>query len=499
MTFHFGDWLAHWSRRTPQAEALYEPDSGRRWTYALLDARANRLARTLRALGVGRGDRVAVLAHNCGEQLELLFACGKLGAIHTPLNWRLTPAELDLIVRDAEPRALFYDHACADLAEILPAPRKIRLGEAYEHLLAAAGSDATLDLSAVGLEDPIVLLYTSGTTGRPKGALLPHRQLLINSHNTDLAVGLTGRDSTLVFLPLFHTGGLNCLATPLLHRGGRVVLLRTFDADRVSELTTSERITAHMGVPTTFQMIATAPAFTRSDWSSVRFALCGGAPCPLALIDTFRERGVSFRQGYGLTEVGPNDFSLPPDDVFRKAGSIGFPNFYIAARLVDDGGRDVGPESVGELWLSGPAVCLGYFRDQAATSASLREGWFATGDLARREAQGYYYIVDRKKDMFISGGENVYPAEIEQVLTALSGIAECAVIGVPDERWGEVGRAIVVLRAGAALSESDVLAHCQDRLARYKIPRSVVFVQALARNAGGKILRPGLKEAYGKR
>ncbi|HJZ83777.1 MAG TPA: long-chain fatty acid--CoA ligase [Polyangia bacterium] len=495
---HFGDWLRHWSQRTPSAEALFEPDTGRRWTYAQLDARANRLACALQELGVQRGDRVAVLAHNCGEQLELLFACGKLGAVHSPLNWRLTAHELDFIVRDAEPHLLFFDRACADLADALPASRRIVFGAPYESLLAAATSDAPPPWPPAGLEDPIILLYTSGTTGHPKGALLPHRQLIYNSHNTDLAVGLSARDSTLVFLPLFHTGGLNCLATPLLHRGGRVVLLGSFDAERVSLLTERERISTHMGVPTTFQMIAEQPAFGRADWSSVRFALCGGAPCPLGLIETYRERGVLFRQGYGLTEVGPNDFSLTAEDAFRKAGSIGFPNFYLNARIVDDSGGDVGPDQVGELVLRGPVVCLGYFRNPAATAAALRDGWFFTGDLARRDAQGYHFIVDRKKDMFISGGENVYPAEIEQALAAHPDVAEAAVIGVADARWGEVGRALVALRAGASAREADLVAHCQSRLARFKVPRSIVLVPALPRGASGKVLKPALKERYGK-
>src|SRR5262249_6060794 len=469
-------------------EALFEPDTGRRWTYAQLDARANRLACALQELGVQRGDRVAVLAHNCGEQLELLFACGKLGAVHSPLNWRLTAHELDFIVRDAEPHLLFFDRACADLADALPASRRIVFGAPYESLLAAATSDAPPPWPPAGLEDPIILLYTSGTPGHPKGALLPHRQLIYNSHNTDLAVGLSARDSTLVFLPLFHTGGLNCLATPLLHRGGRVVLLRSFDAERISILTERERITAHMGVPTTFQMIAEQPAFEHADWSSARFALVGGAPCPLPLIETYRARGVSFRQGFGMTEVGPNDFSLPEDQVFLRKGSIGKPNFYVRAKITG-----------GELMLAGPVVCLGYFRNPEATRAALSDdGWFATGDLARQDEDGFYYIVDRKKDMFISGGENVYPAEIEQVLAELPGIAESAVIGVPDARWGEVGRAVVVLRRGATMDEGLILAHCRANLAKYKVPRSVVFADGLPRNAGGKVLKPELKARYGK-
>ncbi|MEW5851848.1 MAG: long-chain fatty acid--CoA ligase [Myxococcota bacterium] len=494
---HYADWLQHWSARTPQAEALFEPDTGRRLTYAQLHERVIRLARALTAAGVKKGERVAVLAHNCGEQFELLFACMKLGAIFTPLNWRLSRFELAEIMKDADPRVLFHDSTCCELADALEAPRKVSFGAAYEDLVGAQ-SAAPLALEPVGLDEVAILLYTSGTTGRPKGAMLPVRQLIYNSHNTNLAVGLSNRDSTLVFLPLFHTGGLNCLATPIFHHGGRVVLMKRFDPERVCQLTEQERITAHMGVPTTFEGVAECAAFKTTDFSSVRFILVGGAPCPLGLIETYKARGLQFRQGFGMTEVGPNDFSLPETHVYAKMGSIGLPNFYLQARIVDENGNEVKPGEVGELQLSGPVVFNGYFRNEVATRAAFRGDWFCTGDLARRDEEGFHYIVDRKKDMFISGGENVYPAEVEQVILQRSEVAEVAVIGLHDARWGEVGRAVVVLRSGATLSEGDILAHCKERLAKYKVPKSVVFVPSLPRNASGKVLKPVLKEQWGR-
>jgi fatty-acyl-CoA synthase len=493
---HPGDWTAYWARRTPAAVAVEEPGRGRRLSYAALDRRANRLAHALAGVyGVGRGARVAVLARNRAEHFELLFACLKLGAILVPLNWRLAAAELLPIVRDAEPAVLFYDAEDAASAEALAeagAPLSAldapsAGGRPYEALLAAASDGAAGD-AAVGAEDAVLLLYTSGTTGRPKGALLSQRQLVYNSLSTQLAIGLQPADATLVFMPLFHTGGFNCLATPLLHHGGRVVVTPGFDAAEALRLSVEHRITLQMGVPTIFQLLAEAPGFAAADLSATRTALVGGAPCPLGLIETWREKGVLFRQGFGMTEVGPNCFSLVAEDAFRKAGSVGWPNFYVRARLADDG----------ELLLAGPMVTLGYFRNPEATREAFRGGeWFCTGDLFRVDEEGYYYVVGRKKDMFISGGENVYPAEVELALEALPGVAECCVIGVPDVRWGEVGRAVVVRRPGAALDEAAVLAHLEGRLARYKVPKSVVFASALPRNASGKVVRHDVKRDHG--
>ncbi len=504
---HLGDWTAYWARRTPDAPAIIEPGRGRSMSYAELDRRANRLAHALSAAcGVSRGERVAVLAHNRSEHLEAFFACAKLGALFAPLNWRLAPAELDAVLADAEPAVLLYDHACAQSVSALTAqvPHRVAYdtpeagGVSYESLL-GRGSDSPAGSPEVGLEDPVMICYTSGTTGRPKGALLSHRQLLFNSLSTELAIGLSSSDSTLVFMPLFHTGGLNCLATPILHHGGRVVLMPSFDAERALALSAEHRVTLQMGVPTIFEMLRDAPSFARTDLSSTRTALCGGAPCPLPLIETYRERGILFRQGYGLTEVGPNCFSLVAADAFRKAGSVGWPNFYLRARVVGDDGRELPAGETGELALAGPMVTLGYFRNSSATADAFRgTDSFHTGDLVRRDDEGYHYIVDRKKDMFISGGENVYPAEVEQAMATIEGVAEVCVIAVPDQRWGEVGRAVVVARPGFVLDGASLLARLDGKLARYKIPKSVQFTESLPRNAGGKLLRPQIRERFTK-
>jgi len=278
-----------------------------------------------------------------------------------------------------------------------------------------------------------------------------------------------------------------------------------FDAERALELSERERITIHMGVPTIFQMLLQSPSFARRErfpMASARMALCGGAPCPLELIEAYRERGLLFRQGYGLTEVGPNCFSLTEDDAFRKAGSVGWPNFYLRARIVDGAGREVAAGEDGELALAGPMVTLGYFRNPQATAEAFRGGeWFHTGDLARRDDEGYHFIVGRKKDMFISGGENVYPAEVELALAGAPGVLEACVIGVPDARWGEVGRAVVVAAPGSAPAgegaAAAILMHLHHKLAKYKVPKSVVFADSLPRNPGGKILRHLVKERFG--
>ena len=507
---HVADWSAYWAKRTPNATAIVEPHTGRRWTYRELDRRANRCAHALSTrCNVGRGDRVAMLSHNRGDHFEVLFACAKIGALFAPLNWRLAPAELDVVLADADAKVLFYDHEMAPTVARLKAPLPSPIafdepevgGEVYEALIGAASDGAAGDAS-ITLEDPLMLCYTSGTTGRPKGALLSHRQLLFNSLSTQMALGLYNTDSTLVFMPMFHTGGLNCLATPLLHHGGKVVVMPTFDAERAIAISAAERITLQMGVPTIFQMLYEQPSFKTADLSATRNAICGGAPCPLPLITAYQERGILFRQGYGLTEVGPNCFSLVAEDAFKKAGSIGWPNFYLRARVIDDGGRDVPDGDTGELILGGPMVTLGYFRNADATGAAFKgdpeRAWFHTGDLARRDSEGYHYIVDRKKDMFISGGENVYPAEVELALGQIAGVHQVCVLGVPDPRWGEVGRAVVVRApGGSALDAADILRALDGRLARYKIPKSVVFSEDLPRNASGKILRDEVKRRFG--
>ncbi len=498
----FGDWLAKWARYAPEKVALVDDASGRRYTYLELERRADRAAAALqRLLGIEKGDRIAILAFNCPQTLELVFAAGKIGAIVVPLNFRLTVPELAYIVADASPKALFFgpefEATARDVLRQAPVESAVPFAAGdfltcYEDLLESPGSSEGAVRAEVGLDDPHLILYTSGTTGRPKGAVLTHGSITWNAVNTQVGWDLRHDDITLTHTPFFHTGGLNVLTTPLLHRGGTVVLMRAFDAARSLELIERERATVVFAVPTMFQMMADQPGFGSADLASVRFFITGGAPCPVSLIETYSQRGLTFKQGYGLTEAGPNCFTLDARDAVRKAGSVGFPNMHVDVRIVSEEGRDVGPEEVGELLIRGPHVFGGYWRNPDATAQGLRGGWLHTGDLVRRDAEGFTYIVDRKKDMFISGGENVYPAELERILHGHPAIADVAIIGVPDARWGEVGLAVVV--PAATISEQDVLAYLDGKVARYKIPKAVTFAADLPRNAGGKVQKAVLRE-----
>ncbi|MBO9541610.1 long-chain fatty acid--CoA ligase [bacterium] len=501
---YFGDWLSRWATYTPEKVAVIDEASERRLSYRTLNQRCDRLAHVLRhRFGIQKGDRVAVLAQNCSEVLELFFAAGKLGAVLVPINWRLAAPEVRYILDDCGPRALFYGPEFDALVrEILPqlaleyvvplAPDGMLT--AYEDLLAMA-SDEVPTPAEIALDDPHLILYTSGTTGNPKGAILTHGTITWNAINTQVGWDLHHDDVTLAHTPFFHTGGLNVLTTPLLHRGGTVVVMRGFDATRSLSLIEQERCTVVFAVPTMFQMLLDAPNFESSDLSSIRFFITGGAPCPVPLIEAYARRGVTFKQGYGLTEAGPNCFTLDAKDSVRKAGSVGFPNMHLDVRVVDDEGKEVATGEIGELLISGPHVFAGYWRNPQATADAIRDGWLHTGDLVRRDEEGYYYIVDRKKDLFISGGENVYPAELEKALHHHPSIHEAAVIGVPDPKWGEVGRAFVVLREGHMLTEAEVLDFLRDRLAKYKIPKSVVFSDALPRNSAGKVVKNALRAA----
>lgn len=491
------DWLEERGSRWAGRAAIIDAATDRTFTYDALDARATKLARLLHARGgVGGGDRVALIAHNRPFSFELLFACSKLGATFVPLSWRLAPAELASVVADCDPRAIVYEDALEPLAEAAvsaaPGASIIRLpesdGDGEPALLRRP--DDTSEPGALTEETIAVILYTSGTTGRPKGVMLPWRQLFFNAINTTLACDLRAGDKCLAFLPLFHTGGLNCLATPLLFRGGTVVLERRFDPERSVALLDRAGIEATIAVPTMYQMLIDAGLLERR-LPRARAMLCGGAPCPESLIARMHEAGLPFRQGYGSTEVGPNCFTLSPLDGPHRVGSVGMAAFHGESRVVGDDGLDVASDEHGELWLRGPHVSAGYYGRPSHTD---EDGWYHTGDLVRRTADGFYYVVGRKKDMFISGGENVYPAEIENALDAHPAVHAAAVIGAPDRKWGQVGVAFVVPREAVLITEDDLLAFLRDRIARFKVPRRIHFVDALPANATGKVNKEKLLE-----
>jgi fatty-acyl-CoA synthase len=475
------NWLEAHARFRPQAEALFDVDNNRRWTYAELHSDAQCWAHRLHQVGVGHGDRVALLAHNRGETFTLLFACAELGAILQPMNWRLAEEELRWQLDNAEPKVLLTDEThrtvlAQDVLSIEEGP-----------------GDKPFTGPGAALEEPWVLMYTSGSSGRPKGALLTHRQMHWNAVNTTLACDLAPSDSTLTFTPLFHTGGLNCISAPLLHRGGRVVLTRGVDVPQALKLIESEGITLLMGVPTIYQMLADHADFASTDFGTVRDALCGGAPLPLSLLSRYLERSVPLRQGFGLTEVGPNCFSTPPARVREKLGTVGVAIHHIAAKIVRPDGTEADIDEAGELWLKGPVVCSGYWRNPQANANSFVDGWFRTGDVLCRDADGFFSVRGRIKEMFISGGENVYPAEIEAAITEYESIGQVAVIGVPDNRWGEVGRAFIEPRPGHSVDVGQLRCWLEGRLARFKLPKSMLVLSELPRTASGKIDKQALR------
>ncbi|MPY30955.1 long-chain fatty acid--CoA ligase [Streptomyces adustus] len=501
-----GSWPARRARKTPERVAVVHED--RTWTYRELHERVLRLADALRGLGVGRGDRVAYLGPNHPAFLETLFAAGALGTVFVPLNTRLAARELAHNLSDSGSTVLVHAPEQADAARTAAAEAGVRhrialagpdgggaLG--YEQLLAGART-GHLD-EPVAPEDPCIIMYTSGTTGRPKGAVLSHGNITWNSVNVLVDTDLAGDEVTLVAAPLFHTAGLNMTCLPTLLKGGRVVLLGAFDPERVLELVESLRVTYLFGVPTMYDAIAARPRWATTDLSSLRTLNCGGAPVPARTIATYLARGLAFSQGYGMTEASPGVLYLDKEQTSAKAGSAGVPHFFTDTRVVLADGRDAGPGERGEILVQGPNVMTGYWGRSEDTQAAFTDGdWLRTGDIVSTDADGYAYIVDRVKDMFVSGGENVYPAEVEDVILTHPAVEECAVIGVPDRVWGEVGRAVVVLRPGSGVDEHDILGHLAGRLAKYKVPKSVVITDTLPRTASGKIIKPAVRERHGR-
>jgi fatty-acyl-CoA synthase len=465
-----GRWLRDSARRTPDRVAI--DYLGREVTYGELDRRSDALAADLLERGLRRGDRVATLTGNSPEHVIVFFACAKAGFMLVPLNWRLAAPELRFQLDDAEPSVFLVEEEHSTLAAAT--------GWASEPLAAPADPAAPV-AAQVEDDDGLLLIYTSGTTGRPKGAVLTHASCFWTNLSFDLATGLTGDDVVLQLLPQFHCGGWNVQSLLTWWKGGKVVLERSFDATRVLELLSEKQVTTMMGVPAIYLFLSQEPGFLTADLSHLRLAVVGGAPMPDELLRTWQRRGIEIVQGYGLTEASPNVLCLPPEDAMRRVGSAGKPYAFVETRLGDDG----------ELEVRGPNVFPGYWRNPEATAEVLRGGWLRTGDVAEIDDDGYHRILGRLKDMYISGGENVYPAEVESVLHEHPGVADAAVVGVPDERWGEVGVAFVV--AAEPVDDETLIAHCRERLARYKVPKRVRFVDALPMSAMNKVLKDDLR------
>jgi fatty-acyl-CoA synthase len=495
-----GRWVRDRALVAPGRVALEQGDE--RVSYGELDERSERLARALLGAGLRRGDRVASLTANRIEHVELLFACARAGLVLVPLSPRLAAPELTYQLADCEPALLFAEGELEGLAREaragLEAPPPL-LGIEREALerFAPPRLGAAIDGPALAARvedgDGLLLLYTSGTTGRPKGALLTHANCFWTNLSFERIAEVRGDDVVLQVLPQFHVGGWNVQPLLAWWKGATVVLERSFDAGRALELIERRRITTMMGVPANYLFMAQHERFASSELGSLRQAIVGGAPMPEELLRRWQRRGVGIVQGYGLTEASPNVLCLPPEDAARKLGFAGkpYPHVEVALAEVGSGALVPGP-GTGELLVRGPNVFAGYWRDPEATAQALRGGWLHTGDVAERDEEGFYRICDRLKDMYISGGENVYPAEVEAALHEHPLVADAAVIGVADERWGEVGLAVVV--AGGELSEGELIAHCRARLASFKVPREVRFADRLPRSPSGKLLKRELRE-----
>lgn len=502
LSFYVTDWIDKRAKFTGDRIALHDLGNQKDITYHKWNENANRTANFLRELGIKKGDRVAVYASNRVAYLDVWMACGKLGAILQNLNWRLAVPEIQALINDAEPMILIYSSDFAEAVNTmranLPSIRHfICFDEGDDRFFREReqfSPDFSMD-SSLHPDDPWVICYTGGTTGLPKGVLLTHGNLAWNAVNTVSSWGLDQHDVAILNAPLFHTGGLNVFTLPLVSVGGKSIVCTNFSADDVFNLVESGGVTVFFGVPTMFLMLQQHERWEQADFSKLKLVISGGAPCPMPIFEKFWAKGVDFKTGYGLTEAGPNTFFLPPADVRRKPGAVGFPLMHIDVKTIRSDGTICQPNEAGELIIRGPHVTIGYWKQPETTAATIRDGWLHTGDLAICDDEGYYTIVGRLKDMIISGGENIYPAEVESVMHAYEGVQEAALIGIPDEKWGEVGKAVVV--PTPSFDETAFFDFLKTRLAKYKIPKSVVCVEALPRTGPGKIDKKLLVEAYG--
>jgi len=498
---NIGEFITRRAILTPEREGLVCEHIRR--NFGELNERANRLANAMRGLGVGHGDRVALLALNEPEYYDLFFGLGKIGAILVPVNYRLAGPEIQYILSDSGAKVLVFSPeftATVDsIRKDIPAQVCIAISEdppewaiSYEKLIQNSSSQEP-EIKG-GDDDTLTILYTSGTTGKPKGAELTHAYYFWSSINLSTTLGLDIGDRGIIALPLFHIAALSNLPWGT-HVGGKSVLLRSLDPKRFLELLGEEKITGFGAVPALLDFLKFVPDYEKYDWSSVKVILVFGAPVPVTLIKEYEAVGIKVRQLYGLTESNTASV-LDAENALSKAGSCGRPFFHTEIRLVDASGRDVGADELGEVLLRTPNMMKGYWNRPQDTAAAIKEGWLHTGDIARMDKDGFFYIMDRKKDMIISGGENIYPAEIEDALLQNPKVAEVGVIGYPYEKWGEAVKAIVVVKPGEKLNEQELIGWCQGRIGKFKIPKNVVFTESLPRTPTGKILKRVLREQY---
>ena len=500
-----GEWVTKRTLSYPERLFLKEED-GREFNNRTFNERVNRMAHALADLGIVKGERVAALMLNSSEFLEIFFACGKTGAIMVPVNFRLAVPELIYILKDSAPHALVYSSDFAEKVQAIKAA-----GLPMEHYFRHGGdklaedppiadfaarfsADEPVPVREVTDDDPLFIMYTSGTTGDPKGAVLTHGNILFGAIHSLVGYGVNHTYKSLVVAPLFHIGGLVASATPVIYAGGSLVLQSFYNASEVIKLIQREKINYMFAVPVMFQVMTKSEEWDKADFSHVHYFISGGAPIPTTVIRMYQEeKGVYFVQGYGMTEAGRLT-SLLLEDSIRKAGSVGKELFHLQLRIVDKNDRDVAPGEAGEIIVKGPNVFTQYWNKPKETAEAIRDGWFHTNDMGRRDEEGFVYVIGRKQELIISSGENIYPVEVERVIQALPQVREAAAVAMPDETRGEVVAAFVMLHEGQQITE-DELTHALDgQIANFKIPKKVIFVTDFPRNPAGKILKRELKK-----
>ena len=500
-----GDWAGRRALLTPNREAIVDNIEKNVYTYKELDLRANKLARVLMDNGISKGDRVAMFSTNRIECIDLFLATAKIGAILVPFNVRLSIQELDYLINKTKPSIFFYEPKLKTqtieikdknlVSKYVVMGIKSILSDPSSQDLTQKVSNTPIERPIINFEDPHLILFTGGTTGLPKGATIPHRLIFWNSVNTILSWSLRSEDIQPLLFPLFHTGGWNVLLVPFYHLGAKTILMGDFNPKVTIEVIEREKSTIVIGVPTMFHLMANTSQFKSTNFESVRIFISGGAPCPVAIMENYWAKNKPFKMGYGLTEVGPNNFYLPEDKIKQKPTSVGLPVIHCDMKIIDTKTDEVVKQGeVGELLLKGPHIFSGYWDEPEETKKTIEpDGWVHTGDLAMQDNEGFYYIVGRRKEMYISGGENVYPVEIEEILFKHPAIDLAAVIGVPDEKWGEVGKAFLTLKPGKLLQENEIREYLLDKLAKYKIPKYIEVRDSLPTSATGKILKRDLE------
>ncbi|WAA08758.1 acyl-CoA synthetase [Fervidibacillus albus] len=483
------DWITKRAELSGEKTAIIDIFYNRKLSYKQLDIQVNRWANIFRAYQIKKGDRVAVIAPNQAELFEIMFACGKIGAIFVPLNWRLSEEELKYILADSSPSLIVFNERYDDRVKTL----------AIDTIpLLSISNPPNVEITNWKWDDhkeeePWLIIYTGGTTGLPKGVVLSYRAVTWNAINTVVSWGLTEDEITLNYMPMFHSGGINALSIPILFNGGTVVIGDQFNPVEALKNLNRYQCTIALFVPTMYHMMQQTEEFEKLDFPSMKAFVSGGAPCPFSIYDKFAAKGLPFREGYGLTEAGPNNFYISPKEAMEKRGSVGKPMMFNDVKIVDEQGKEILNNGVGELLIRGKHLFTKYWNKDQTTAETLKNGWLHTGDFAKRDEEGYFYIVGRKKDVIITGGENVYPLEIEQWLLQHEAIDEVAVVGIPDEKWGERIVAFVSLK-GTDLSENELKDYCEKKLAKFKVPKAFVSVDQLPKTPVGKIDKKALMD-----